>query len=137
MPEQTITYTWEDEDHTILRIDYQRGWTLSDFERVIGDAMTTIQQVSHGVYTLNDFGAELTLPPGFFRVLYRMQKTMPKNLQLAVLVTEDSMREMLLRLVRRIVPIIAENTRLCTTLDEARALIAKHKRDHNAGNGSH
>lgn len=127
MTQKTITHAWEDEERTILRIDYAPGWTLQDYGAVGWEILTEMQQVSHGVYTINNFGPNFELPPGFFRVLYRMQSVMPDNLQLAIVVADDNMRDILFRLFKRIVPWMAQRTRLATNLDEARALICEHK----------
>lgn len=132
MNTKTIRYIWEDDDRTILRIDYDKGWTVQDYEIVTRETIDIIEDLSHSVYTINNFGSNIIPPAGFYKVLHRLQPLVPDNIEMVISVAHGPMLELLVRLITRLVPSIKPMAHIVFSLDEARAEITKHKQDNSA-----
>lgn len=136
MKDRTISYVWEDEAHTILRIDYREGWTLTEYEVAMLEVRDLIEETSHGVYVINHFGSHVNLPPGFYHKLPRLEAIVSDNLVLTCVIARSNMLEMMLRLFRRITPGLVPIVTVVPTLEAAYEIIEHHRRENSAGDGS-
>lgn len=133
MTEPTVRIRLDDAEHTLIRYDLDPAWTLADFEAAYTDAVERINALSHSVYVIVNTGDHIDLPPGFFVAMHRMQRSMPPNTPLCVVVARGPMLEMLFRVFKRFAPIIAATLEITPTLEEAYARIKQH-RSQNAAN---
>ncbi len=132
MSSRTIKYYWEDDEQTILRINYAKDWNVRDYEIVMLETIEAIEDVQHGVYSINYFEGNLVPPSGFYPVLQRLYPRIPDNLVLTITVAGGPMLPLLQGLVKRLIPSILAKNRTVVSIEEAHRLIARHKRENAA-----
>lgn len=133
MSKTTVRLQWEDEEHTILRYEFDPDWRLADFEAAYQEATDRIEALSHPVYVIVNVGEYINLPPGFFLSAHRMQHMIPDNLALCAVVARGPMLEMLYRVLKRFAPLLAAFVMVVPTLECAHDRVARHRSDNAAG----
>jgi hypothetical protein len=127
-----VTIAWLDEEQTIIRThfgDPLASWSQHEAagERVIALART----VSHPVYIVTTFGPNFKGPPfntgNPFRSFEKFMGNLPPNVVFVTNVGMHIVEHFLVSMFMRIHPRIQVKAHHADTLDEALALIRKHK----------
>lgn len=85
----TIDIRWDDEAQTILRLNFERSWTVDDFNRMIHRAFAIVRMVAHPVYVIADLRRIDDWPVGIAWGMYDSDRIRPPNWKGVIMITDD------------------------------------------------
>jgi hypothetical protein len=75
-----ISIVWDNENKTVLRIDFEGRWDWSAYDAAIDEAYAIIRQMDYKVNVISQMSLDMAFPQGLpLRHLQRTQKLMPGN----------------------------------------------------------
>jgi hypothetical protein len=125
----TIHVEWADEARTIMLLNYQTGWTWTDFRTALERSGELSQDLDHPFYLINDVRSAPKLPDGQAISHFRAagQNNAPA-LRYIYIVGTNMFATSLLNMMKKLVPNIANTWKLVLTIEEAYALIEADKK---------
>jgi hypothetical protein len=125
-----ITVTWDDWDKTVVRLDFGEGWTWRDYDRAVDVANALIAGRPHAVDVISNLLLSPNMPLGpVLSHLYRTKRLLPKNVGCMVVVGGGAAFRHLLGLFLDVFPQLGRKTVLANSVAEARAVIARRRRE--------
>lgn len=127
----SISVTWDNEQHTIIRYDLATGWTWQDLMQAFMDDDALFDSVDHVVHLVFRPVGETILPSNPVPYLGTLASMIKRSsVGLVVLVTTDrwaqKVGEIFYNVYGKTAPGIA-GVMMAATLDEARAIIAAYE----------
>jgi hypothetical protein len=123
MPVQVV---WDDETKSTIRQIYSGNLTLQDYITATDVLAQTAKSVPHTIHSLMD-RTEVTSAPGVVLPAMRYANNhVPSNLGIRVVIKGDMFTHVIIDIGRRIAPRLVHDIYFADTLDEGRAIIAKH-----------
>jgi hypothetical protein len=117
---------WDNEEKTIIRIDYDVGWTWDDYHKVIDGIAALLQGIEYPTHVISVQPAGTRLPAGAPLETYR-QKLAHRPQHMTVYVTADpAMRDDLITYGETRGRKEGQHFWFTATVDEARQLIARN-----------
>jgi hypothetical protein len=112
-----INAVWDDEDQTVLRLEFEGSWVWKDYDVAIEEAYRMLQSVSNPVDVMLNLSDSATVPP--LKSLKSFQRTLslkPANVRMFIAVGSDSFAcGLCVSFLKALV---------ATTLEQARAILA-------------
>jgi hypothetical protein len=94
----SITVKWDDEGHTVLRMEFKAHWTIQELRTVGMDAIQLIRTAGHPVYMINDFSGSASVPIGVLWQARSLNQMRPPNWEAGITITTDGLARNLLDL---------------------------------------
>lgn len=123
MPIQVV---WDDDTKTTLRQIYSGKLTLQDYITATDTLERMAKEVSHTVHSLMDRTNVASAPGIVLPAMRYANSHVPPNLGLRVVVKGDMFTHVLVDIGRRVAPRLIHDIQFVETVEEGRALIAKH-----------
>jgi len=112
-----ITITWDNEDRTILRLDFAGMWSWEEYDEAVDSAYIMIAQSGHKVDIITNLSRDTILPTDeSLRHFQRALRQMPSNVGLTVTSGGNSFSRKVFSSFQR--------TLAAGSLGEARAILA-------------
>lgn len=129
---ENVTITWSDAEQTIIRVHFDGPLAAWSQHEAAGERVVALaRSVSHPVYIVTTFGPNFKGPPfntgNPFRSFEKFMGNLPPNVVFVTNVNTHLLERFLMNMFLRIHPRIQVKARYADTLDEALALIRKHK----------
>ncbi len=70
---------WDNDDHTVVRYDYNVGWTWDDFREAGKTALEMMSTVNHTVHVIANFADRAFPPMGALGRFKSAQESLPKD----------------------------------------------------------
>jgi hypothetical protein len=121
-----VSIVWDDAAQTTIRWDYVGKWTWDDVEGAYHETRALMESVAHPVCLIHDLTRSSGLPGGVLTQAYHYTMRLPENWDISVVVVSGMFLEALLSTFTKLYNKLGERYRGAPTLDEARALIARH-----------
>lgn len=124
----SIRTEWDDDDHTIMRVTYQPGWTWDDMEDNFQIEAEYLDSVTHKVAVIADFRGT-RLPPGAVSRLPIIAQSPPythPNAGAMVMVSSQDFMNEVVKIYKRVYGQAAKLV-VAEDLPTARALIAARR----------
>lgn len=127
-----IEVTWYNSEKTIILEKYPPKWTWDDFYALREIVPSMMNEVSHSVYIIADFGNNLDVPSGNAMLHARnVISAFPENWALLIMISRSPLINSFVNMFNRIFPVHwARKIRLVKSYEEAEKLI----RDYEAEN---
>ena len=123
MPIQVI---WDDEGKTTIRQIYSGKLTLQDYIVATDKVEAMAKEVSHTVYSLMDRTEVISAPGIVLPAMRYANNHVPPNLGVRVIIKGDMFTHVIVDIGRRVAPRLVHDIYFVDTLEEGRAVIAKH-----------
>jgi len=123
MPIQVV---WDDETKTTIRQIYSGKLTLQDYIIATDTLERMAKEVSHTVHSLMDRTNVASAPGIVLPAMRYANSHVPPNLGIRVVVKGDMFTHVLVDIGRRVAPRLIHDVHFVETLEEGRAVIAKH-----------
>lgn len=124
-----IEPTWDNEQKTIIRHIFQRGWGWTDFHQALEEASRMMNTVDHRVDVILDFRDASIIPSGAITQVKKAYSN-PKhpNVGTTVVVGANSFMQALVQVGTKLSPGTLQNwdVMFANTLDEAYSQLAKN-----------
>lgn len=124
-----VEVVWDDEAKTIIRQIYSGRVILDDYYLATNKFVELANSVSHPVHSIMDRRDVLMSQGSYLRVMRYANEKMPDNIGLRVIINGNVMTKIMVNIGERIAPRLISQIHLVDTLEEAHAVIAKHKAD--------
>lgn len=123
-----VSVEWDDAAQTIIRWDYVSKWTWDvDVAAAYQNTVALMQSVSHPVSLIHDLSQSAGIPGGALTQAYRYSTGLPENWEISAVVGSGTFAEALLGVFRNLYGKLGARYYTAPTLDNARALIARHR----------
>jgi hypothetical protein len=122
-----VSVSWDNDDKTAIRYDFEQGWTWSDFSAATVDGFALTRSVQHTVDSISYFKPGVELPPN---ALFQFRKAManaPKNRGVTVIVGGSLFIKTLVGAFSRIYPQLGQRLLLADSLEQARTLLSARR----------
>jgi hypothetical protein len=120
-----IKVMWDDTAQRIVRYDFDEQWTWEDFFAAKKQAYRMIDEVARKVAVIMTTPTNVALPPNMLtHGLSALRNKHPNTLVVAFVITKPFLRAMLTTM-SKVSRLAESSTVVVSTLDEARALVAK------------
>ena len=125
MPIQVI---WDDEAKTIIRQIYSGKLTLDDYITATNELEQMVKGVPYTVHSLMDRTDVISAPGIVLPAMRYANSHVPPNLGLRVIIKGDMFTHVIVDIGRRVAPRLVHDIYFVETLEEGRAIIAKHSK---------
>jgi hypothetical protein len=123
MPIQVV---WDDESKNTIRQIYSGKLTLQDYIIATDTVEVMAKEVAHTVHSLMD-RSEVVSAPGIVLPAMRYANShVPPNLGIRIIIKGDMFTHVIVDIGRRMAPRLVHDIYFVDTLEEGRAVIAKH-----------
>lgn len=122
-----INVVWDNEEKTIVRYDYGKGWTWDDFWVASGTSNQMLASVDHKVDFITSFVDSTPPSIGAFAQFKRAQDTFPDNGGVVVIVGGGAMVSGLVTTFSKVYKKFSDNLLVAKTVDEARVMLAERQ----------
>jgi hypothetical protein len=129
-----LTTEWDNEEKTIMRVTYQRGWTWDDLEGNLPKEKEFLDSVQHRVDVIADFRGT-DLPHGAMMRLPKIADSPPythPNSGAVIMVGSPTFMDQVVTVYRKLYGPVAIKLEMVHTLEEARERIAQKRREREA-----
>jgi hypothetical protein len=125
-----ITVSWDDQQQTVVRMQFAGEWSLEDFRGANLQTVTLVRSVDHPVYVLSDLRASGDIPLGILWQLRDIAGMRPSNWGGGIALTKNVIIKSVVDVLGRIY-MGQQEQRLfvVATEEEAEAVIARLKRE--------
>jgi hypothetical protein len=117
----SVNVSWDNDDKTIIRYDFDGQWTWNDFNAATVDAFAMTRSVDHRVDSISYFNKGAALPPNALFQFRRAMANAPKNRGKTVIVGGSAFIKTMVAVFSHLNRELGERLALADTLDEARA----------------
>ncbi len=122
-----IKVIWDNDEQTIIRQIYGGHLKREDYSVAVDEFERLAKSVMHTVHSIMDRSEVLSTTPGMVLPAMRYANShVPPNIGLRVIVKASAFTRVMVEAGRRIAPRLMEEVYFADTLDEARAIIARH-----------
>ncbi|MBL8165249.1 MAG: hypothetical protein JNJ61_24920 [Anaerolineae bacterium] len=122
-----VIVVWDDEEQTIQRYSFVAPWTWDEYRAAVEQAWTDARTRPYVVNVIIDFTHMGALPQGYLTHFSRTAMTrISPNLGIVVLVGMKGFMHTVNQLMMQLFPRLAERINHANSLEEARAIIARH-----------
>jgi hypothetical protein len=127
-----IKASWDNEDHTILRFNYEGSWTWDDLHNALSQGHAMMRTETHTVDVLIDVSQSRLIPSGALARGKHIDDIKPDNHGMTAVVGANTFMQGLYDLFRKI---YRKNLNVVyvPTLEEARAKIAEQRKPQEIG----
>ena len=122
-----IVVVWDNAEKNIIRFDVTGNWSWDDFDAAFATAAKMIDEVGHSVYFITDQGSFAKPPNGSFNHVKHIIESTDKSTILSVFVTKNMFARVIVQVFGRLFPLMGEKIRFVETMEEAHALVNRHK----------
>jgi hypothetical protein len=122
-----VTASWDNEEHTIIRYDFDLHWTWDEFNTAAAAAFAMTRSVEHTVDTISNFKPGQLLPPNALFQFRRAMANAPKNRGVNVIVSDSNFIGAMVATFSRFNKQLGERLLVVKTLDDARAALEKRR----------
>ena len=121
-----INVVWDNNAKTIIRQIYTGKLTLQDYIMATNELEQMAKEVTHTVHSLMD-RTDVTSAPGIVLPAMRYANShVPPNLGIRVIIRGDMFTHVIVDIGRRVAPRLIHDIYFVDSLEEGRAVIAKH-----------
>lgn len=121
-----IDVHWDGEDTTILRWTISGWWDWADFEAAAEHSRLLRAEVSHNVAIIVTIADDCAGPYGVMHIRYALMLS-PDNRELVVVVTTHAAALHMLDTLYQLYPDVCQTLYCVATLDDAYALVDRHR----------
>lgn len=118
----SVDVRWEDEEETILLLDFSGAWTTEDYLEAAEEARQLILSKRYPVCLISSFEQNQMLPQGFLIKVYKFQRQTPPNQSLNVIVGTSPFVRSVFSVLQKVTARTGGRIRLVTTIEEAKTL---------------
>ena len=122
-----INVTWDNEEKTVVRYDYGKGWTWNDFWAASETSNQMLATVDHTVDFLTSFVDGTPPSLGAFGQFKRAQDTFPENGGVVIIVGGGALISGLVTTFSKVYRKFSDNLLVAKTVDEARVILAERR----------
>jgi hypothetical protein len=122
-----ITVLWDNDEHTVIRYDFEGQWIWSEFFVATGDAFTLTRSVSHTVDSISNFMPGAALPSDALFQFRRAMATAPPNRGVTVIVGGSTLIKTMVIVFGKVNRQLGARLFLADTLDQARTLLSARR----------
>jgi hypothetical protein len=122
-----ITVSWDNDDKTIIRYDFQGQWTWDEFHKTSKEAFAMTRSVEHRVDSISNFHKGAALPPNALFQFRQAMTNAPKNRGMTVIVGGNTFIKTMVRVFSNLNKQLGERLKIADTLDEARAMLTARR----------
>jgi hypothetical protein len=126
MPVQVV---WDDEAQTVVRQIYEGHTILDDYISATDEVARLAKTVPHTIHSVMDRTRIVRTPGSMLPAMRYANQHVPPNLGLRIVLKASMFTRIIVDVGRRVAPHLVQNLFFVETLDEARALIEKHRSD--------
>ena len=130
-----ITIKWDNEDKTIIRVDFVGEWTVDDYNVVNREEEAMLDSVDHKVDIIGVL-ENITMPKDALANFWRFSATpgyTHPNAGLMVHVVDSRFAKTMVEIFGRVYKQLAEKIVIVSTLEEAYETITEYKRFRRVG----
>jgi hypothetical protein len=127
-----ITVTWDNDDQTAIRYDFDGRWTWSEFHRAANEAFALTRSVTQTVDSISYFKPGVTLPPDALFQFRHAMADAPSNRGTTVIVGGSAFIVMMVSIFSKLNKALGERLLVANSLDQARALLAARRQSRAA-----
>ena len=124
----SIQVIWDDETKTIIRQIYSGKLTLDDYITATNVLEQMVKSVPRTVHSLMDRTGVISAPGVVLPAMRYANSHVPPNLGLRVIIKADMFTHVIVDIGRRVAPRLIHDIYFVETLEEGRAIIAKHSK---------
>lgn len=127
-----ISFAWDDDAKTAIRLDYTGKWTWDEFHKAMHEAGELACGSPHPISIINDVSQTDTLPDGALTQFRSVTRQAPVASEdgIVVIVGANMFAESVIQTFRKVYSKAALNWHFARTLDEARALVVRWNDDY-------
>jgi hypothetical protein len=126
-----IQVQWDEFEPDTILINLESDWAWDEYHAAARHSFELAHRVTHPVYVIVLAYRRFPGSPGDVLMhLLRVSKSIPQNMALIILVTNDFFIESVNQVLFRISPTGRQVGRLAKTSDEARRMIVEHRAKH-------
>ena len=121
-----ITVVWDNNAKTIIRQIYTGKLTLQDYIVATNELEQMAKEVTHTVHSLMDRTDVISAPGLVLPAMRYANSHVPPNLGIRVIIKGDMFTHVIVDIGRRVAPRLIHDIYFVDSLEEGRAVIAKH-----------
>lgn len=121
-----VTMTWDNAEKTIIRVTIEGQWDVNDLHRLINQAPSMMNEVTHSVDGIFDFSRSTSTPTSALMTLSRMEATYNDRQRLFIVVGANSYIRTLCNIAAKLAPKTFSKLMFVETIHEAYSAIGKH-----------
>jgi len=129
----TIKVSWDSDEKTIIRYDFEGKWTWAEFHTATEDAFALTRTVPHTVDSISNFMPGAALPGDALFQFRRAMSNAPSNRGITVIVGGSSFIKALVGVFGKLNQALGRRLMLADTLDQARAILAARRPSSSQG----
>jgi hypothetical protein len=118
-----MNVSWDDDEKTTLRCDYEGKWTWSDVSQGYDEVIKLMKTVPHPVSMIHNMTHGAGIPNGAISNVHRFTAHLPENWGISVVVGSGAFIEMLMSVFTKIYKKLGERYKRASSLEEAREII--------------
>jgi len=123
-----IKVSWDNDDKTVIRYDFEGTWTWEDFKIAATEAFAMTRSVEHPVDTISNFLPGVLLPPNAIFQFRRIMEDAPPNRGVNVIVGSSAFIRTMVMMFSGINRNLSKRLIVVDRLDQARAAIAARRK---------
>jgi len=123
-----VNVSWDSEDKTRLRYDFEGQWTWPEFRTSASVAFAMTRSVEHKVDTISYFHPGAVLPPDAFFQFRRAMYEAPKNRGTQVIVGGTTFITTMVSVFSRLYKQFGERLMTAESLEDARRLLDEKRK---------
>jgi hypothetical protein len=123
-----VKVSWDNDDKTTIRYDFEPHWTWDEFYKVAEDAFALTRSVEHTVDSISHFKPGANLPPNALMHFRRAMVNAPKNRGVTVIVGGSMFIKMMVTVFSKLNRQLGERLLLADTLAQARVMLAARRK---------
>jgi hypothetical protein len=123
----SVRVSWDNDDKTTTRYDFEGAWTWDEFYAATGDAFALTRSVEHRVDSISYFAPGANLPPNALLHFRRAMVNAPENRGVTVIVGGSRFINTMVTVFSKLNRSLGERLILADNLDQARRLLASRR----------
>lgn len=123
-----IKVSWDNDDKTVIRYDFEGPWTWDDFRIAAEEAFAMTRSVEHTVDTISNFFPGVLLPANAMFQFRRIMEEAPKNRGVNVIVGSSAFIRTMVMMFSSVNRQLAKRIVIVDRLDQARAVLAERRK---------
>jgi hypothetical protein len=123
-----IKVSWDNEDKTIIRYDFEGTWTWADFRTAAEEAFAMTRSVEHTVDTISNFYPGVMLPPNAMFQFRQIMEDAPPNRGVNVIVGSSAFIRTMVMIFSSINRNLAKRLIVVDNLEQARGTLSVQRK---------
>jgi hypothetical protein len=124
----TVKVSWDNEDRTTIRYDFEGYWIWKDFYAAAETAFAMTRSVDYRVDSISYFRVGATLPPNALMHFRKAMVNAPKNRGVNVIVGGSMFIRTMVKVFSRLNRALGERLVLADTLEDAREVLTARRK---------